>query len=168
MTSFVVVMLDAASDLIGGPLPKWSWKKASLPASLGSSVDRNVSLYAPAAYLGSLDQSKHLVSRILGSEPSASKQLAPALDDLAINARQGEWSSIEEFYVSLQQCPLSRAIDHAVFDDLYQAAPDSCSKALALSMSIPHAGDWLSAIPLKTLGLHFHDWEYKPCLRYWL
>ena len=80
-------MLDAVSDLIGEPLSKWSWKKASLPAFLGGLGVRSASLHVPAAYLGSVDQSEHLVSRILGSKPSASRHLAPALEDLAINAK---------------------------------------------------------------------------------
>ena len=46
---------------------------------------------------------------------------------------------------------------------------DSRSKALALSMSIPHAWGWLNVVPSKSLGLHFHDWKYmyKLSLQYW-
>ena len=42
------------------------------------------------------------------------------------------------------------------------------SRALALSSSIRHAGDWLNVIPSSALGLHLHDREFRPCLQYWL
>ena len=59
-------MLEAPSDLAGGPLPEWAWLKASLPSFLGGLNIRRASLHAPAAYISSLDQSKLLVARILG------------------------------------------------------------------------------------------------------
>ena len=68
----------------------------------------------------------------------------------------------------LRQRALSRAIDQACFDQLLAEAPDVRAKALALSSSIPHAGDWLHAIPSSALGLHLHDWEFRLCLQYWL
>ena len=85
-STFDHAMLDAVSDLAGGPLPNWSWKKASLPSSSGGLGVRRASLHAPAAYLGSLDQTKHLVSRILGRSPLASRHQALALEDLAVCA----------------------------------------------------------------------------------
>ena len=41
-------------------------------------------------------------------------------------------------------------------------------KALALSSSLSHAGDWLNATPSPSLGLSFYDWEFRVCLKYWL
>ena len=51
---------------------------------------------------------------------------------------------------------------------LIDSAPDSRSRALALSSSIQHAGDWLSVIPSRALGLHMLDQEFRVCLHYWL
>ena len=79
-----------------------------------------------------------------------------------------DWSSIEEVDVPLRQRHLSKGIDQAVSADLYSAAPDTRSKALALSTAIPHAGDWLNVVPSHALGLHLHDWEFRLCLQYWL
>ena len=56
-SAFDFSMLEALSDLAGGPLPNWSWLKASLPASLGGLGVRRASFHAT---IGSLDQSKHL------------------------------------------------------------------------------------------------------------
>ena len=64
--TFDHIMLEALSDLIGGPLSNWAWKKASLPSSLGGLGIIWASLHAPAAYISSLEQSSGLVSKILG------------------------------------------------------------------------------------------------------
>uniref|UniRef100_A0A1X7T0K2 Uncharacterized protein n=1 Tax=Amphimedon queenslandica TaxID=400682 RepID=A0A1X7T0K2_AMPQE len=45
---------------------------------------------------------------------------------------------------------------------------DSRSWALLLSISIPHAGDWLNALPSPNDELHLLDSEFRLCLKYWL
>ena len=160
-------LLEALSDLAGGSLPEWAWLKASLPSSLGGLNIRRASLHAPAAYISSLDQSKLLVARILGRVPEASQHLAPALLDLA-TADRHDWCSIEDVDVPLCLRHLSHSIDKASYIHLLTGAPDTRSKALALSTAIPHAGDWLNIIPSHALGLHLHDWEFRLCLQYWL
>ena len=167
-SKFDNAMLEAISDLAGGPLQNWAWLKASLSSSLGGLGIRRASLHAPAAYIGSLNQSRLLVARICGGVPSTSIHLAPALVSLAESVGREDWSSIEEVDVPLHQRHLSKAIDQAVSADLYSAAPDTRSKALALSTAIPHAGDWLNVVPSHALGLHLHDWEFRLCLQYWL
>ena len=161
-------MLEALSDLAGGPLPEWARLKASLPSSLGGLNIRRASLHAPAAYISSLDQSKLLVARILGRVPEASSHQAPALLDLASAADRHDCRSIEDVDVPLRQRHLSHSIDEASYIHLITGAPDTRSKALALSTAIPHAGDWLNVIPSHALGLHLHDWEFRLCLQYWL
>ena len=60
------------------------------------------------------------------------------------------------------------SIDEAVYDRLTSTAPDTRSRALVLSSSLPHAGDWLNVVPSASLGLHVHDQEFRYSLRYWL
>ena len=60
------------------------------------------------------------------------------------------------------------AFDEACFSTLVEAAPDVQSKALALSTSLPHAGDWLNIAPSPALGLCLLDQEFHLCLDYWL
>ena len=145
-------MLEALSDLAGGPLLEWAWLKASLPSSLGGLNIRRASLHAPAAYISSLDQSKLLVAGILGRVPEASQHLAPALLDLATAADRHDWRSIEDVDVPLRQRHLSHSIDEASYIHLITGAPDTRSKALALFTAIPHAGDWLNVIPSHALA----------------
>ncbi len=161
-------MREALSEFAGGPLPPWSWQKASLPAALGGLGIRSATIHAPACYIGSLDQSRELVARILRRTPATTRHLDPALQDLAKSTGREDWTSIEEVDVPLRQCNLSKAIDQAVFDGICATAPDTRFRALALSSSIPHAGDWLNVIPSSALGLHLLDREFRLCLQYWL
>ena len=75
--------------------------------------------------------------------------------------------SIEDIDVPLWQCALSNCTDEASVNFLLTSAPDLCSKALANSTTLPHAGDWLNIVPSKVLGLHLQDWEFRLCLQYW-
>ena len=71
LQTFDHIMLEALSDLAGGPLSNWAWRKVSLPSSLGGLGIRWVTLHAPAAYISSLDQSSALVTEILRKSPRA-------------------------------------------------------------------------------------------------
>ena len=68
------------------------------------------------------------------------------------------------------RCPaLSLHVIHeSSHADLLVGAPDSRSKALALSSAIRHAGDWLNVVLSRALGLHLRDQEFRLCLQYWL
>ena len=35
-----------------------------------------------------------------------------------------------------------------------------------LSLGLPRAGDWLTAVPMPALGLHLRPAEFVPCLKY--
>ena len=146
----------------------WAWHKASLPSSLGGLSIRSARLHAPAAFISSLAQSGDLVDMIMGRMPAPSIHLADVVSDLATAAKMPDWVSVEDIDVPLRQHPLSRKIDEASYRSLLSSAPDTRSRALALSPSIPHAGDWLNVVPSSALGLHLHDREFRLCVDYWL
>ena len=95
--------------------------------------------------------------------------LSGSIAALADAADRPDWSCLEEIDVPQQQGPLSHAVDEAAFNHLLNTSP-SCShcRALALSSSLSHAGDWLNVIPSLALGLHIQDKEFRLCLYYWL
>ena len=168
LAAFDNTMREALSDLAGGPLSDWSWLKASLPSSLGGLSLRRAMLHAPAAYVGSLHQSNALTADILGHPPATFAHLSQCLAALAIATARPEWSSLQDVDVPLRQHALSRVIDESSFDALIDSAPDTRSRALAVSSANPHAGDWLNVVPSSALGLHLPDREFRPCLQYWL
>ena len=166
-SAFDYSMMEALSNFVGTPLSRWSGLKTSLPAALGGLGYFRAFLHVPVAYISSLDQFRELVTRMLGQAYATTKLMAPDLLNVAKAARR-EDCSIEGVDVPLRQCRLSKAIDHAVFDELLAMAPNTWSKALALTSSINHAGDWLSVIPSSALGFHLHYCEFRFCLQYWL
>lgn len=159
---------DALSDIAGSPLSDWAWLKASLPSSYGGLNIRRASLHAPAAYVSSLAQSCGLIDRILEHTPDHSIHLASSISALSDAAGRPDWVSMDDIDVPLRQRPLSHSIDEATHQVLLSSAPDTRSSALALSTSLPHAGDWLNVVPSTSLGLHLHDKEFRLCLQYWL
>ena len=144
--SFDSVMRDTLSDLAGGPLPDWSWLKASLPSSLGGLNIRQASLHAPAAYTSSFLQCRSLISQILGHTAKPPVQLTEVIGSLARAAARPDWVSTQDIDVPPTQHCLSRAIDEASFDALLASAPNTRFKALALSSAIRHAGDCSSIL----------------------
>ena len=108
------------------------------------------------------------MERILGHLPGPSPHTQLTRAALASATSRPDWTSLDEVDVPLQQKPLSLAIDKAVEQKLLSSAPDTRSRALALSTGLSHAGDWLNVVPLVCLGLHLHDQEFRSSLRYWL
>ena len=167
-SAFDAAVREALEDITGGPLSDWAWLKANLPCSLGGLNLRSAALHAPAAYISSIVNSLDLVSQILGYTPNLPLALPSAISSLARSSRMTTWCSLEDIDVPLQQKSLSRLVDEACFNTLVESAPDVRSRVLALSSSLPHAGDWLNVIPSPALGLCLLDQEFRLCLNYWL
>ena len=146
----------------------WSWLKASLPSSRGDLNLRSAVLHAPAPFLASWSQSLQLMESILGQPLGPFSHTSSTLASLAVATDRPKWSSLDVIDVPLHQRPLSHAIDEASHHHLLSTAPDTRSRAVALSSSLHHAGDWLNVVPSAPLGLHLHDREFRCCLRYWL
>ena len=168
LESFDNNILQAFEELLGCPISPWTRLKISLPVSLGGLNIRSSSIHAPAAYLGSLVQTTPLVRDILGEWFIPSPHEFLSVSALAETASCHQWISLNEVDVSLTQRSFSKVINNALFEKLVSTAPDVRSRALSLSTSIKHAGDWLSVIPSRALGLHVQDRDFCCCLRYWL
>ena len=78
---------------------------------------------------------------------------------LSAAASRPDWRSVEDIDVPLHQHSLSIASDEAVSQHL-STAPSTCARALVLSSTLPHAGNWLNGVPSATLGLHLQDQEF--------
>ena len=146
------------SDITGCPLLDWSWEKATLLSSLRGLNLHLTSFHAQAAFIGSLVRCQDLISSVLGQTPIENSHLQSIFLALVHNAARPNWHSLEDIDIPLTQKALSHAIDEATFDHLLASAADTRTKALVLSTTIPHAGDWLNVFPSQALGLHFLDW----------
>ena len=65
------------------------------------------------------------------------------------------------------QRALSKKLDNHVFQSLLSSS-SQVNKARILSVSAPHAGSWISAIPSTGLDLHLGSAECQVALRWWL
>ena len=131
--AFDDLMLEALSDRATSPLSKWSWLKASLTSSHGGLSLRRATLHAPAAYIGSLEQSRAMIARIMGHTPDPPKYMTSAVSALAAGTKRPDWGSLEDIDVPCHQCSLSHCIDEAAYLQLLDFVPDTRSKALVLS-----------------------------------
>lgn len=161
------LIFNYLSRLVGGFPSSWSWSKATLPIDMGELGLRSARRHAPSVFLGSVLLSSALVLELCGySFPSS--YTADAFRILSEVVGHSDWSSFEDMDFTISQRTLSQFIDQYSFDSLSTSAPDNRAKALILATSAPHAGHWLHAIPSPTLGLHFHDVEFRFGLLYWL
>ena len=168
LVDFDETLRNALSDIVGGPVPEWYWLKASLPCSLVGLGLRQTLLHAPAAYIGSLEQCKPLNSAMLGYPPARPCNIPECVSAVAESAGRPNWLSPGDVDVPIAQHALSRSLELALLDTVLGRARDIQSRALALSRSIPHAGDRLNANPSCALFLHFLHRKYHVCLQYWL
>ena len=131
---------------------------------------RSTRLHSPAAYLSSATSCADLISDIINCPlaTSPSQSLAPYVQLVSLHSEKPQWVSVSDIDIPVSQKALSFAINQATLKKLTDSAPDDRSCALVLSSSIKHAGDWLSVIPSRALGLHILDQEFRVCLLYWL
>ena len=104
-----------------------------------------------------------------GTPPVSSVHFPHCISALAKAAGKSDWITLQDIYLPLCERALSRVIDESSYDTLLDSAPDSRSRAFALSCAIPHAGDMVerhSIICSWTPSIL--DCEFRPCLQYWL
>uniref|UniRef100_A0A1X7VSC9 Uncharacterized protein n=1 Tax=Amphimedon queenslandica TaxID=400682 RepID=A0A1X7VSC9_AMPQE len=86
---------------------------------------------------------------------------------LASSASRHDWISHDSIYVPISQHCLYSGIHKSSFSSLLGSAPSTRFRALALSSSLPHSGDWLSVVPSSQLGLHLLDQEFRLFCQCW-
>ncbi len=89
----------------GGPVPHWSWLKASLPYSCGGLNLRIALRHSPAAFLASTSVTKSLVLQILASPPDPSPHITPTVSRLATEAACPDWKCLDDIDVPLRKMP---------------------------------------------------------------
>ena len=57
-------------------------------------------------------------------------------------------------------------LDKATYNAFFSSLPDSREQARLQSLSLPYAGAWLTAVPIKGLGLHLLPADFQAAVRY--
>jgi Reverse transcriptase (RNA-dependent DNA polymerase) len=140
-------MRSGLENILNVHLSDIQWLQASLPIRDGGLGVRRVSMLATSAYLASAASTKSLVSAILSKEEWGDAHL-----DELLEARKNTLpSSVEPPWIKQKMWdgPLIEADRTTV----WAAYNDPVSRARLGAVTSPHAGDWLSTIPVTACGL---------------
>ena len=163
--------------VLGTPIGERTWQQAKLPVSLGGVGLRQAQDHAPAAHTASILSLQVLMQSMLGVGEEAVQlhQEGEGEDDgelsagllAALSAAQGELASKAEL-VGLTQRQISVKIDLHQHQKLIEDVGEEevRERARLLSLSLPHAGDWLNTPPLTALGLHLRAAEFILAMKY--
>ena len=121
-------------------------------------------LFMPQWLTSAPTSSTDLIIGIFNCVTPSSPYLFSAVELLSVSANRSEWSYLDNIDFPIRQHLLSRVVDQVSFNILTDIASDTQSKALALSSSVHHGGDWLKVVPLKVLGFHVQDCDFWLCL----
>ena len=163
LQDFDLVVKEGIEGILGAPLPPLQWDQASLPLSLGGLGLRRAAKHGAAAYLASVGDAALLVQDIRGQRGAEEVEGERALASL--NLHLGEVLSMEEAR-GMRQKALSGLIDCEAASRLREAAAGTRDRARLNCVSRAGAGDWLSALPSRALGLHLRKSEFILAVRY--
>ncbi|MCI0562581.1 MAG: hypothetical protein MN733_29210, partial [Nitrososphaera sp.] len=155
LVEFDVQLRSLLSELLNVSLNDMQWNQASLPVKDGGLRIRSATLLAPSAYLASASGSADLISRILPSSLTVSI-------DPAICQAERVWFTLGGVSLpSGENRKSQRAWDIELIrvekERQLSCATDDYNKARLLSVFSPHAGDWLNAAPITSVGLRLSN-----------
>jgi hypothetical protein len=171
LISFDAVTREALSRILGSPVPGDAWQQANLSASQGGMGLRSARDHAAAAYATSFLASLPILEQLIGSRleeeaAAAGEEAAPTcLPDRVLgwlSAQTGAEVTAETLD-GLAQKMVSAMIDTNHLRRITErlaAAGAVREQARLASLGLPHAGDWLHALPSHALGLQLRPAEF--------
>ena len=158
---------DALSFIAGSPVTDNAWWQACLPIALGGLGIRRAADQHRPAYIGSVVATRHLVEQLTGFDASESEEFMAIYNSFAQNATGNPCEGAVD--PSPQPCSqkwLQSHSDALSHKNLIQCTSNGREKVRLNSLTLPHAGAWLSAVPIKGLGLYLSASEFQAVLRY--
>ena len=170
LEAFDSIIRGALSRLLGTPVSDHQWSQAKLPVAMGGLGLRSAVDHAPSAFAVSLLAAQSLINDILGRGESEEPFNLPAFLLETISEKQGEETVlVTESLVGVTQKMASLKVDKHNQTSLlthFREAGVTREIARMASLGLPHAGNWLSVVPLSALGLHLRSNEFLPLLKY--
>jgi hypothetical protein len=153
LESFDQSLLTTLENILAYPLSPSACKQVVLPVSLGGLGLTSSSATCFAAFLGSINKTRDLISLLLRNHGSWGD--VPGLDFVkSLFPGESDWS----------QAHLTAKVHGKLHDGLLDFSSPS-EKARLLSLSAKHASAWLLAIPSAALGLKFTNDQFRCLLR---
>ena len=164
MQRFDLVVRGALEAILGTPLTSLQWQQASLPVASGGLGLRLADDHGAAAFISSFGATQFLVQEMRWrQEDFNGTNVDSALEEL--NNLLGDHLTLGEVTVMIQR-KLSILVDEESYSRLLQASTVPRELARLNCVSREGAGDWLNALPSKTLGLHLRRTEFITAIRY--
>ena len=156
---FDELLRDALSVIVGSPVPDLAWSQSSLPIKDGGFGVRQARDQHIPAFLGSSCQSAHLVSFLTECDITDTPEFLRASNDFREHSESVNTPGFT-------QEAFQEKLDKATYNAFFSSLPDSREQARLQSLSLPYAGAWLTAVPIKGLGLHLLPAEFQAAVRY--
>ena len=161
------VIRENLIKILGTPLDDKQWLQVKLPVCQGGLGIRGAEDHAGVAYSSSYTSSKPLVRKLLNLNEDTLLPMEPdILNNISVSLGM-EPSS--EMLNDLTQKQLSSMVDGrnlATLTLILEEDNDPREKARLNSLSLPHAGAWLEAVPIPALGLYLQPSEFVLAMRY--
>ena len=158
--------------IIGGPLTEKEWSQAKLPIPMGGVGMRAAADHGPMAHAISLLASQTLIHDLLDQQGGDNDEPfeLPATILANISEKMGEEVTTEYLQVA-KQSEASLKIDQHNLQLLSnhistEGTVRDIARLASLSIQDSHAGDWLTASPLPSLGLLLKPQEFVAAIRY--
>ena len=165
METFDTAVRGALEATIGSPLSSAQWNQASLPIHMGGLGLLRATDHGPAAYLASLGATGGLVEEIRCEDEEEPQKLKVEQVLQALNCQLGDPLTLEGLNLMTQR-QISGLVDTESASRVLQSAEGERNKARLNCLAREGAGDWLTAIPSKALGLHLRRIEFITAVKY--
>jgi hypothetical protein len=155
LARFDETLRTGLSTILNVDLSDTQWLQASLPVRDGGLGIRSAQMLAPSAFLASAASTLTLQQSILPDNISS-------LEDESIAATEIRWAALSgSVKPANEEQHIQKAWDGLVTGkhqaQVFCSATSDVDKARLLAASTPHAGDWLHAPPITSVGLRLSD-----------
>ena len=150
LEKFDKVLQESLQTILNTKLDESSWDQASLPVTFGGIGVRKTQDVTLPAFISSVYGARETVEKLL---PIQIAQEKPVYLDSALELWQKKAVGASLPTNSKNQSAWDIPISQSKFDQLLSKAPNETEVARLKAVSAPNSSDWLTAIPVSSLGL---------------
>ena len=161
---FDSLQLATFSSILGRTLDDDAHTQMFLPVKIGGAGLRSAVHHCPAAFIASVSQTRSNVDKIL-PERVLRRDTTSAFPILQTHSGNATYTDFDLLPAEFTQHSLSAEIDKRNLTSLLEQASNR-NKSRLHSLNLPHAGDWIDAIPSPTYNLHLDSRSFSASMSY--
>ena len=155
---------QAFTQIMGRPLNDAGKQQALLPVKKGGAGLRSAKQHCSAAFIASVAQTRAIVDSLLPQNVQR-RSLDSAFLVLQQATGNATYTDLSLLPPEFSQHSLSLEIDNFNFTNLLTSSDDR-NRARLRSLALPHAGDWVDAIPSPSLNLNLDSRSFGAVMGY--